>query len=183
MIIDPNDRLFDRVPSLYMSPYPGDDAQATSAFQMLVQRAQDGAQGTVGEALISQAGAQAWNQATQLLWKKKATLTGDVLGAVWDKVAWISPKNDAIAGLLAEVPFALTADPVQLLGAMASVAIDLALNAISAVPIAGWIIGIVVGIGKALAGLFKGLAADDQVARSEERRVGKECRSRWSPYH
>src|SRR3712207_7306027 len=22
-----------------------------------------------------------------------------------------------------------------------------------------------------------------QVARSEERRVGKECRSRWSPYH
>ena len=23
----------------------------------------------------------------------------------------------------------------------------------------------------------------DRVARSEERRVGKECRSRWSPYH
>src|SRR5690554_7945039 len=29
-----------------------------------------------------------------------------------------------------------------------------------------------------------GVAADgDQTARSEERRVGKECRSRWSPYH
>ena len=25
--------------------------------------------------------------------------------------------------------------------------------------------------------------ADAYVARSEERRVGKECRSRWSPYH
>src|SRR2546430_9768903 len=25
--------------------------------------------------------------------------------------------------------------------------------------------------------------ARDRVARSEERRVGKECRSRWSPYH
>src|SRR2546425_12029730 len=24
---------------------------------------------------------------------------------------------------------------------------------------------------------------DDTVHRSEERRVGKECRSRWSPYH
>src|SRR3712207_3422493 len=24
---------------------------------------------------------------------------------------------------------------------------------------------------------------DDRAARSEERRVGKECRSRWSPYH
>ena len=23
----------------------------------------------------------------------------------------------------------------------------------------------------------------DEIARSEERRVGKECRSRWSPYH
>ena len=23
----------------------------------------------------------------------------------------------------------------------------------------------------------------DQIIRSEERRVGKECRSRWSPYH
>ena len=25
--------------------------------------------------------------------------------------------------------------------------------------------------------------ASDVVLRSEERRVGKECRSRWSPYH
>ena len=23
----------------------------------------------------------------------------------------------------------------------------------------------------------------DEILRSEERRVGKECRSRWSPYH
>ena len=25
--------------------------------------------------------------------------------------------------------------------------------------------------------------ATDKLLRSEERRVGKECRSRWSPYH
>ena len=25
--------------------------------------------------------------------------------------------------------------------------------------------------------------ARERIARSEERRVGKECRSRWSPYH
>ena len=33
---------------------------------------------------------------------------------------------------------------------------------------------------------FAGLtyaALEPQAARSEERRVGKECRSRWSPYH
>ena len=28
-----------------------------------------------------------------------------------------------------------------------------------------------------------GLAAKRELTRSEERRVGKECRSRWSPYH
>ena len=29
----------------------------------------------------------------------------------------------------------------------------------------------------------KGIASALVKARSEERRVGKECRSRWSPYH
>ena len=28
-----------------------------------------------------------------------------------------------------------------------------------------------------------GMCADVSIHRSEERRVGKECRSRWSPYH
>ena len=27
------------------------------------------------------------------------------------------------------------------------------------------------------------VAVDEHMQRSEERRVGKECRSRWSPYH
>src|SRR5256885_10681800 len=29
----------------------------------------------------------------------------------------------------------------------------------------------------------RALEASDSAVRSEERRVGKECRSRWSPYH
>ena len=28
-----------------------------------------------------------------------------------------------------------------------------------------------------------GIENDEKLDRSEERRVGKECRSRWSPYH
>ena len=171
MIVDPNSRIFDRVPSLYSSPYPGDEAQASAAFLALMQRAPGEGDNTVGEALISQAGAEAWNQATQILWKKKATLGGDVLGDVWGKVAWINPKTDSIAGLLAEVPFAVTADPIQLIGAMASVAVDIALDAVSAIPIAGWIIGIVVGIGKALAGLFRGLASEDLVPPEQRARL------------
>ena len=31
--------------------------------------------------------------------------------------------------------------------------------------------------------LFKELERLEESDRSEERRVGKECRSRWSPYH
>ena len=31
--------------------------------------------------------------------------------------------------------------------------------------------------------MIKTLQATVDAARSEERRVGKECRSRWSPYH
>ena len=31
--------------------------------------------------------------------------------------------------------------------------------------------------------LHNGFEVDRIFARSEERRVGKECRSRWSPYH
>ena len=31
--------------------------------------------------------------------------------------------------------------------------------------------------------VIRSLKAQGKVARSEERRVGKECRSRWSPYH
>src|SRR5713226_3700604 len=33
------------------------------------------------------------------------------------------------------------------------------------------------------AGLIRFLQLDLVLTRSEERRVGKECRSRWSPYH
>ena len=38
----------------------------------------------------------------------------------------------------------------------------------------------VIGAGTMGQGIAKAFA---QTERSEERRVGKECRSRWSPYH
>ena len=37
--------------------------------------------------------------------------------------------------------------------------------------------------GYKVAGYDRTLSALTQKMRSEERRVGKECRSRWSPYH
>jgi len=48
---------------------------------------------------------------------------------------------------------------------------------------------IAIGVSGVLAAVFGATLGQDFVAgdrpgvRSEERRVGKECRSRWSPYH
>jgi hypothetical protein len=124
MIINPNDRSFRPGPGhFHQSPIPGPMRLADTAFQALMERSRPGQ--TNRRCNLSQAGAQAWNQATQMLWKTKATLAGDLLGDVWSKVAWIESEDDTIAGLLAEVPFALTSDPSRLLGAMASVAVDL----------------------------------------------------------
>lgn len=172
MKIDPNSRLFDRVPDLFQSPFPGADAYADDAFQALLARAVETGPGrTIGQELITQAGAQAWNQATQMLWKTKATQAGDLLGEIWSKVAWIDTKKDSIAGVLAQVPFPLTTDPQQLVGAIAGVALDLALNAVTAVPVVGWVVGIVVGIGRALAPLFAGLINKQDAVPAERRYI------------
>ena len=54
-------------------------------------------------------------------------------------------------------------------------------------------LGIIIGVAAVIAMVGVGAGAQARVAeqiqslgsnlRSEERRVGKECRSRWSPYH
>ena len=41
----------------------------------------------------------------------------------------------------------------------------------------------VASIGDATTPAIKPTYTKSEVGRSEERRVGKECRSRWSPYH
>ena len=50
---------------------------------------------------------------------------------------------------------------------------------------AGNVGGLKLRAGVLLAGVQVGSVSDIKLAndRSEERRVGKECRSRWSPYH
>src|SRR6266496_150905 len=45
--------------------------------------------------------------------------------------------------------------------------------------------GIFVGVEEGIDGLVhvSDISWNERIKRSEERRVGKECRSRWSPYH
>ena len=45
-----------------------------------------------------------------------------------------------------------------------------------------WVLAAVLVL--SMAGCAAGaVSSNDKYVRSEERRVGKECRSRWSPYH
>ena len=48
-------------------------------------------------------------------------------------------------------------------------------------------VGLIPGLGRSLEGghgnSFQYSCLENSMDRSEERRVGKECRSRWSPYH
>src|SRR3989441_4935361 len=46
-----------------------------------------------------------------------------------------------------------------------------------------WIIGFINALGYVLQFQGQLITSSSNAARSEERRVGKECRSRWSPYH
>ena len=43
-------------------------------------------------------------------------------------------------------------------------------------------LGIIIGVASVITMLAIGQGSKKSI-RSEERRVGKECRSRWSPYH
>src|SRR5256886_14745106 len=48
--------------------------------------------------------------------------------------------------------------------------------------VTGWSVAVALGLGISV-GIVFGVYPAHRAARSEERRVGKECRSRWSPYH
>ena len=45
-----------------------------------------------------------------------------------------------------------------------------------------WLVGALT-IASAVFAIIDGIVTFNRLLRSEERRVGKECRSRWSPYH
>ena len=62
--------------------------------------------------------------------------------------------------------------------------IKMELNTISGLAIAGVICSVVLSMGVPIALFIAGrVKLKARISRSEERRVGKECRSRWSPYH
>ena len=86
-------------------------------------------------------------------------------------------KPKAIALILATVAFVPTAIASSLL------AFDFVPTAIALLPLAFAALPLLLLKVPSIAPPIATEFVPDALARSEERRVGKECRSRWSPYH
>ena len=143
MLLDPNLDIFRGAPEGFRTPFASNDSKLSEKYQAIARAAGD-PKGliSIGERLLCQQQAQAWHSGLTLVNLSKATVVGDILGDALPQVAWMSKSGPA--GLFAQVAFPQSADPGQLAQALARVALDVAIAAISSVPIVGQIIGAVV---------------------------------------
>jgi len=146
MLLDPNLEIFQNVPPTFQSPFASNDSRLSEKYQAISKAAGDAKNLiSIGERLLCQQQAQAWRDGVALVNYSKAIVVGDVLAETLPKVAWLS-KAGGPAGLFAKVPFPQTTAPERLGDAIASVALDVAIKAISSVPIVGQILGAVVQV-------------------------------------
>ncbi len=153
MILNPNLEIFRNVPEVYRTPFPSNDSYLSPKYNAIVNAAGDTQRlSSIGERLLCQQQAQAWRDGLALINFAKATVVGDILNESLSKVAWVSKSGPA--GLFANVAFPQTTDPAKLAGALVSVALDVAIAAISSVPIVGQILGAVVQVARFLFRIF-----------------------------
>ena len=153
MILNPNLEIFRNVPDGFQTPFPSLDSRASQKYEAVAKAAGDAKNlMSIGERLLCQQQAQAWRDGLALVNYSKATVVGDILSESLSKVAWVSKSGPA--GLFANVAFPQTTDPAKLALALANVALDVAIAAISSIPIVGQILGAVVQVARFLYRLF-----------------------------
>ena len=153
MLLNPNLEIFRNVPQTYVSPFPSNDSNLSPKYQAITKAAGDASSlVSIGERLLCQQQAQAWRDGLALVNFAKATAVGDILSESLSKVAWIGKSGPA--GLFANVAFPQTTDPTKLALALANVALDIAIAAISSIPIVGQILGAVVQVARFLYRIF-----------------------------
>ncbi len=153
MLLNPNLEIFQGVPNTFESPFASNDSWFSEKYQAISRAAGDAQKiASIGERLLCQQQAKAWRDGLALVNFSKATVVGDFLADSLPKVAWLS--KDGPAGLFAKVAFPQSTDPAQLAAALANVAVDIAIAAISSIPIVGQILGAVVQVAIFLARIF-----------------------------
>ena len=153
MILNPNLEIFRNVPPTFASPFPSNDSRLSQKYDAIARAAGDAKNlASIGERLLCQQQAQAWRDGLALVNYVKATAIGDILNDSLSKIAWVSKSGPA--GLFAKVAFPQTTDPNKLGEALALVALDVAIAAISSIPIVGQILGAVVQVARFLYRIF-----------------------------
>ncbi len=153
MLLDPNLEIFRGVPGAFKTPFASSDSKLSEKYQSIAKAAGDpSGLVSIGERLLCQQQAQAWQSGLALVNFAKATVVGDILADSLPNVAWVSKSGPA--GLFAKVAFPQSTDPDELAGALARVALDIAVAAISSVPIVGQILGAVVQVAMFLYRIF-----------------------------
>jgi hypothetical protein len=143
VLLNPNLEIFQGVPEMFRTPFASSDSQLSKKYQAITRAAGDAKNLiSIGEKLLCQQQALAWRDGLALINFAKATVVGDFLAEMMPKVAWVG--KDGPAGLFAKVAFPQTTDPVKLAEALVNVALDVAVGAISSIPIVGQILGAVV---------------------------------------
>jgi len=153
--------IFDQLPSQFQSYFPSEQSLLDNKLASVLERA-----GGKNAELLTRVQAETITQGLQLVQQQKAILVGDFLTTSMPQLVGFARDQwgqKVPTGLFASVPFPTSALEAPLLDAMAGVGLNLALDAISAVPIAGKIIALVVNIGMALARLFGAQEADPEV--------------------
>lgn len=162
VLIPKGSQIFDQLPPAFQSFFPSEQSMLDGKLASVLAR--EG--GSTGADLMTQLQAQSVTQGLQLVLKEKATIAGDFLNANMPQLVSFTKDQFGLEvpqGLFASVPFPATILEDPLLNAMAGVGLNLALNAISAIPVVGKIIALVVNIGMALAKLFGAQDEDPEI--------------------
>ena len=162
VFIPKGSQVFDQLPDEFQSFFPSEQSLADGKLASVLERSG----GSTGADLMTQIQAQSVTQGLQLVMRAKAVYAGDFLSEKMPQIVSFADDNFGLKvpqGLFASVPFPATVLEDPLLNAMAGVGLKLALDAVSAIPVAGKIIALVVNIGMALAKLFGAGEKDPEV--------------------
>jgi hypothetical protein len=147
---DPNEPILANIrrPTDFVSPFPSEDVLVSERFKAFNEG--DAKKPTAAMAAY-QAGV-AWADVMQIGMKQKAVFQG-FRSQVWSDIAEFT---DGIPhGLFAQVAVPNSDDPKVMMEAFAQTGFNVAVNVLSATPIAGPILDAVVSVGRFVAGLFQ----------------------------
>jgi hypothetical protein len=162
VFIPKGSQVFDQLPDEFQSFFPSEQSLADGKLASILERSG----GSTGADLMTQIQAKSVTQGLQLVLREKAIYAGDFLSEKMPEIVTFTSDNFGLKvpqGLFASVPFPATILEDPLLNAMAGVGMKLALDAVSAIPVAGKIIALIVNIGLALAKLFGAGEKDPEV--------------------